>query len=149
MFFVIGLAGWYFIRYTPPSPPVKPGQAKPDPAQQTTWSRVKQIDYLGAFILITAELTLLLPISILAQDPDLDLAKDWKQPWVIGSVVLGLVALATFVFVELKIAKQPIMPMGFFNSRTMSAMALYFFIGGIPTSIIACLPFFSQSMADR
>ncbi|KAI8326454.1 MFS general substrate transporter [Martensiomyces pterosporus] len=108
---------YFFMRF-----PIPPGSA---------WEKLKRIDYLGILVVAGAALTLLLALNYGGN------LYSWSSGVVILLFVLSGVFFAVFVFIETKVAIDPIMPLQLFKSR--NAVALIFiqpFIGGatyVPT----------------
>ena len=81
------------------------------PAHQAT-GVTRKVDWLGVFVFTLA----LVPILIGLTNKQ---ALEWTDFWVGGLIVIGLVLLAVFVWVESR-AKEPIMPLGLFRNRTFT-----------------------------
>src|SRR5271170_4163557 len=68
--------------------------------------RLAKIDWLGSLTLIIFVGSLLLGLSLKATE---DLP--WKDPRVWGLLIVSVIALAAFVFVEARVSPHPVMPM--------------------------------------
>ncbi len=80
----------------------------------------RHIDYLGAVLLAAA----LVPILIGFTNKQFG---EWTDPQVGGLIVLGLVLVAVFVFVESR-SPEPIVPLNLFRIRAFSASVAAFFL---------------------
>ena len=97
-----------------------------------------KIDYLGAVLLGTAFVPLLLALSWGGHN------FPWLSPPIIGLFAFGFAALAVFILVE-RAVWDPILPMAMFRNRTFSsANCSLFFFGMNFTSLSIFLPLFMQ-----
>jgi EmrB/QacA subfamily drug resistance transporter len=97
-----------------------------------------KIDYLGAVLMVTAFVPLLLALSWGGHD------YAWLSPVIIGLFAFGLAMLAVFVLVE-RAVWDPILPLAMFRNRTFStANSALFFFGMNFTSLSIFLPLFMQ-----
>ena len=89
----------------------------------------RSVDYLGVFVFTLA----LVPILVGLTNKQ---TLEWSDPWVGGLIVVGLLLVAVFVWVEAR-AKEPIVPLDLFRNRTYSAslaaafLASFGFFGAI------------------
>ncbi|KAI8871815.1 MFS general substrate transporter [Ramicandelaber brevisporus] len=90
--------------------------------------KLAKIDYLGAFLLCAGLVCLLLSLSWGGRD------YPWNSVQVIALLVVGIIVLGVFVYVELKVAKEPLIPLRLFGIRncalsfaqsSMVSMGLY------------------------
>lgn len=81
-------------------------------------SRLSRVDFAGAF---TLSLTLVLLILGLNSGGNV---VEWTHPLVLVSVSMSVVAAGAFVLVEIKLAKEPIIPMHLLLNRTVLAACL-------------------------
>ncbi|KAE9369700.1 putative tetracycline efflux protein [Stipitochalara longipes BDJ] len=101
--------------------------------------KLKKIDYLGSLTMLSSSLLILLPLS-------------WggtKYPWnsigVIALLVIGTVLLGVFIFVEVKVAKLPLIPMHIFKNPTvLGSVGGSFLTGFVTFSNLYYLPQFYQ-----
>jgi EmrB/QacA subfamily drug resistance transporter len=82
--------------------------------------RVRSIDYLGAAVFTAALVPFLLGLTNKQTG-------EWTDPLVGGLIVLGLVLGAIFVWVESR-AKEPILPLELFRSRTVAGSIVATFL---------------------
>lgn len=101
---IAGLLGWFFIDI-----PVKEGNAK---------ERIKRVDFLGAITLCTALVLLLLGLNSGGN------IVPWNHPLVYVSLPLSGVALAAFVYIEDRVAKEPVIPVRLLLHRTVASACL-------------------------
>ncbi|KAI8868700.1 MFS general substrate transporter [Ramicandelaber brevisporus] len=73
--------------------------------------KLGKIDYLGAFFLVSGLICFLLAMTWGGRD------YPWNSAQVIALLVVGIVLLAIFVYVELKVAKIPLIPLRLFAVR--------------------------------
>ena len=84
-----------------------PGQAAP--AGRT---RPVQIDYLGATLLVAGVSILLVWVSLAGQQ------FDWTSPTSAVMVAVGLAVIAAAIYVEARVAVEPMIPLRLFRDRT-------------------------------
>jgi EmrB/QacA subfamily drug resistance transporter len=97
-----------------------------------------KIDYLGAVLIAGAASCLVLLTSWGGTQ------YEWGDPVIIGLGVVGVVALALFAVVEVRVA-EPIIPLKLFRNRTFSSSsAVSFFVGFAMFGAVAFLPLFLQ-----
>lgn len=90
-------------------------------AQKSTTlrSKILRIDFLGSFTLVTMVSCFLVGTTFKAVDE-----VPWSDPLVYGLFIGAAVSLVAFLFVEAKVAKEPILPMRLLTQRTPVATAL-------------------------
>jgi EmrB/QacA subfamily drug resistance transporter len=98
------------------------------------------IDILGAVLLCAATITLLLTtIWGGSKYP-------WNSPQIIGLFVAGFIMAVIFILVERK-AKEPILPLFLFKSRTITLTSIIVFLMGLGMfGAISYVPLFVQSV---
>src|SRR4029077_14662383 len=85
--------------------------------------RARSFDLAGA---VTATLGLsILVLGIVRTD-----VKGWTGAEPLGLMAVGVALLAMFVLIEGRVAKQPLMPLRIFSSRTLSAANVVVFLLG-------------------
>jgi len=96
-----------------------------------------RVDYLGVVTLVAALVPILIGFTVAENG-------NWADPFVWGSIVVGLVFLVVFVIVEGRVA-EPIIPLRLFRNRTFSAsmVAIFFATFGFGAAIIF-LPLYFQ-----
>ncbi|KAK9367095.1 major facilitator superfamily domain-containing protein [Lipomyces kononenkoae] len=80
-------------------------------------SKFKRIDFLGSFTLVTGLCLFLFGVSIGGS------YFPWSSPVVVLSLSLSVIVLASFVYVELYVAKEPVIPLGLLKNRTVAGSA--------------------------
>ncbi|KAJ7044136.1 MFS general substrate transporter [Mycena alexandri] len=85
--------------------------------------KLKRIDYAGSATLVLALLTFLLGLSLKTT-----VGYDWGDARVWGLLVTGTVLGCLFLVVELKFAREPILPLGMLKRRTPFFVALNNFL---------------------
>ena len=105
-----------------------------------TEGQKKSIDYFGTIAIILALVPMLLAFSWGGKN------YSWLSVQIIGMFIISLVMLALFVFFELK-AKNPIIPMTFFKSRSINVTLIVAFLSqGIMFAAIMYIPYFAQGI---
>lgn len=101
----------------------------------------KSIDWLGSSVLTLSLLSLLMsPVMVDNQ------GLAWSSPLIVGMLILGVLLLGLFIWIETRV-KEPIIPLHLFRNRNVAVMSLIVFIlmlglmGGIAT-----FPFFAQNV---
>ncbi|KAI9297056.1 MFS general substrate transporter [Neoconidiobolus thromboides FSU 785] len=100
--------------------------------------KLKRIDFLGAFTLTCFTICLVLGLTWGGAE------YEWISAPVIVTLVLAVVFLIIFVYVEVKVAKEPIVPGRILNRNTISAYITSFFIGALLMVSIYYLPIYYQ-----
>lgn len=92
------------------------------PVREKERSRIGRVDFLGAFTLVLTLVLLLLGLNSGGN------IVPWTHPLVLGSLPLSAVSLALFIYVEDRIAAEPIIPVRLLLDRTvMSALLTNWF----------------------
>jgi len=96
-----------------------------------------RVDYLGVVTLIAGLVPILIGFTVAENG-------NWADPFVWGSIVIGLAFLVVFVMVESR-APEPIIPLHLFRNRTFSSsmVAIFFATFGFGAAIIF-LPLYFQ-----
>lgn len=76
-------------------------------------AKVGRVDFLGAFTLVSTVACILIPLSLVSGN-DAPLT----DPAVYGLVIAGFVSMAAFLFVEVRVAAEPILPMRLLHTST-------------------------------
>ena len=86
---------------------------------------LKRVDILGCIALVFAVGSILLGISIKTSSTRAD-GSDyaWTHPLILGLLVLSVISLAVFIFVEERVAIEPVLPLRFLTRRTPLAISL-------------------------
>ncbi|KAL7276684.1 hypothetical protein RUND412_000301 [Rhizina undulata] len=109
------------------------------PVEGAWRGKVAQIDFAGIFLLTTATVFILVPISGGGS------TYPWSSPLVITLLILGVVALAAFAAVEHFYAKVPIIPLRIFNNRSLVLLTFVCFgIGCMNYPAIFFIPEYLQ-----
>lgn len=88
------------------------------PIKETDRDKINRVDFLGAFTLVTSLVLLLLGLNSGGN------IVPWKHPLVYVSLPLSLVFFALFVYVEDRVAEEPIIPVRLMLNRTVAAACL-------------------------
>ncbi|KAK9343534.1 major facilitator superfamily domain-containing protein [Lipomyces starkeyi] len=83
------------------------------PVKQIDGSKLKRIDFLGSFTLVSALVLFLFAVSIGGS------YVPWTSPAVIFAFLSSGVFLITFVYVELQVAREPVIPLFLLRDRTV------------------------------
>ncbi|KAI8866808.1 MFS general substrate transporter, partial [Ramicandelaber brevisporus] len=83
------------------------------PMHLTVWTRLGTLDYGGAFIFVVAMTCLLLAFSWGGLD------YPWSDKIIIILLCVGIVMTVVFVVYEIKVAKDPLIPMRLFRNRNL------------------------------
>lgn len=105
-------------------------------------AKIRRIDFLGSFTLVTAVACILIPLSLLS-GADAALS----DPPVYGLFIVGFASLAAFLWVEIKFAAQPILPMQLLSTRTGVGVSLSNFTLSITSfATLYTYPLFFQAV---
>ena len=88
------------------------------PTKVTDKSRIKRVDFLGALLLCASLVLLLLGLNSGGN------LVPWNHPLVLTSLPLAAVAFIAFIFVEDRIASEPIIPVRLLLHRTVASACL-------------------------
>ncbi|KAE9982680.1 hypothetical protein EG327_005788 [Venturia inaequalis] len=118
---------WWFLPATPPMGPFK--------------EQVKKIDYWGVTTASIGVIFLLIPISGGGS------YFEWKSPMVISMLVIGGIFSGLFIYVELRVARLPMLPLSMFTNRPVAALLFQnFFFGMVLYTHIYALPLYFQNV---
>lgn len=95
------------------------------PIKETNKSRLKRVDFLGAVLLIFSLVSLLLGLNSGGN------IVPWNHPLVYITIPLSGVFLAAFVYIEDKIATEPIIPVRLLLDRTVYSACLVNWFGSM------------------
>jgi MFS family permease len=85
------------------------------PPKQSSKPKLSRVDFLGAGTLVLTLVLLLLGLNSGGN------VVPWTHPLVLVSLPLSLVGLAAFVYIEAKVASEPIIPVHLLLNRTVAA----------------------------
>lgn len=88
------------------------------PVKEKSTSRIKRVDFLGAFTLVASLVLLLLGLNSGGN------IVPWTHPLVLVTLPLSVVILMLFVYVEDRIASEPIIPVRLLLHRTVACACL-------------------------
>jgi MFS family permease len=88
------------------------------PPKKSESSKISRVDFSGAFMLVITLVLLLLGLTSGGN------IVPWTHPLVLVSLSLSGVALASFVWIEARWAKEPILPVHLLLNRTVAAACL-------------------------
>ncbi|KAJ5671953.1 hypothetical protein N7507_001080 [Penicillium longicatenatum] len=88
------------------------------PVKDSDKARIKRVDFLGAITLVLTLVTLLLGLNTGGNQVP------WTHPIVLTSLPLSAVFLIFFIYVEAKIASEPVIPVKLLLDRTVAAACL-------------------------
>ncbi|KAK9328151.1 major facilitator superfamily domain-containing protein [Lipomyces starkeyi] len=83
------------------------------PVKQIDGSKLKRIDFLGSFTLVSALVLFLFAVSVGGS------YAPWTSPAVIFAFLFSGVLLITFVYVELRVAREPVIPLFLLRDMTV------------------------------
>ncbi|KAJ3270016.1 hypothetical protein HDV01_000727 [Terramyces sp. JEL0728] len=102
-------------------------------------SKLHKIDYLGTIVVVSAVTCFLIPLQFGGSE------WAWSDAKTIVLFVVSAVLFAIFIFVELKVAHNPLIPAKLFENRSVPLLlAIAFFLGNCFFSINYYVPTFFQ-----
>ncbi|KAG0255189.1 hypothetical protein DFQ27_006390 [Actinomortierella ambigua] len=105
----------------------------------TRADKLKRIDFLGSMTFVVGVICILLSTNWGGNE------YDWDSTQIIVPYCIGAVILLAFVYVEYKVALEPILPFRLFRNRTVVATNVSsFFLGGAFMSLIFYCPLYYQ-----
>ncbi|KAJ3079123.1 hypothetical protein HK100_010506, partial [Physocladia obscura] len=109
------------------------------PVEGSIREKISRIDGYGAVLLFAAIICLVTPLQLGGS------IWDWNSPQVIVTFILCVVFFAAFTYVELRIAKEPIVPPEIFINRSVPAlMGIALCLGAAFLSVGYYISFFFQ-----
>ncbi|CAG8807480.1 34549_t:CDS:2, partial [Racocetra persica] len=103
------------------------------------YEKIKRIDWLGSLLITCSMMAFLLPLSWGG------ITYPWNSPIVISLLVVGVVILALFIYVEGFVAPEPLAPGYLFKNRSIVAcFCVNYCLGLIFFSIIYFLPIYFE-----
>ncbi|MGW3248402.1 MDR family MFS transporter [Streptomyces sp. NPDC001070] len=98
------------------------------------------IDYFGT-VLLTIGITSLVLLTTWGGNQ-----YEWGSPQILGLLVLGVAALAAFLYVETRVA-EPVIPLHIFHSRNFSLISVIgFLVGFVMFGAMTFLPLYQQTV---
>lgn len=88
------------------------------PVKNKDTARIKRVDFLGAITLVFTMVTLLLGLNTGGNQ------LPWTHPLVVTSFPLAAVFLALFIYIEARVATEPIIPVKLLLDRTVASACL-------------------------
>lgn len=126
---VIAVISYFTVKVRPPS--------------GTTKEKLARIDFLGALLLIAGLVLIILALNWGGK------TYPWRSAAVIAPLVLGALLMVAFMVVETKVAKEPIITMRMFTSRTLTPLLFsQFFLGAGITFTVLYLPVYYTVVFD-
>ncbi|TCP29970.1 EmrB/QacA subfamily drug resistance transporter [Scopulibacillus darangshiensis] len=99
------------------------------------------IDWAGGFLLISAIVSLLIT-PVLVQNE----GYAWTSPLILGLLILGVILIGFFIWVESKV-KEPIVPLHLFKNRNILVLSLLVFTVGLGLmGSFSSFPYFAQNV---
>ncbi len=99
-----------------------------------------RVDVLGAIVSIVGVVSILMAFTWVGE------GQAWTSPQVLGGFLVGLIAVAVFIPIELR-AQEPIIPLSLFKNRAISAITVMMFLNQIAMfGIILYTPLFLQGV---
>ncbi|KAJ5826128.1 hypothetical protein N7474_003266 [Penicillium riverlandense] len=109
------------------------------PVKESDTARIKRVDFLGAVTLVITLVTLLLGLNTGGNQVP------WTHPVVLTSLPLSAVFLGIFIYIEAKVASEPIIPVRLLLDRTVLAACLInWFLTMTVFGLLFYLPLFFQ-----
>lgn len=109
--------------------------------EASNWkTKIRRVDFLGAFLLVAAIVLLLLGLDRGAND-------SWSAPVTIASLCISIPLFSLFIFVELKVAAEPFAPGRIiFKSSLIACYLCNFFGFGAWMALLFYIPLFYQAV---
>ncbi|RDL32060.1 MFS multidrug transporter-like protein [Venustampulla echinocandica] len=109
------------------------------PPKKSEKSKLSRVDFLGAFTLVVTLVLFLLGLNSGGN------IVPWSHPLVTSSLVLSAVFLVAFIYIEARIASEPVIPVKLLLNRTVAAACLTnWFIAMVVFAILFYVPIFFQ-----
>ncbi|KAJ3116730.1 hypothetical protein HK100_000987 [Physocladia obscura] len=109
------------------------------PEHESFYGSLKKIDWLGTVLLVSAVICILIPIQSGGS------TYAWNSPTVIVLFIVGFLLFGIFLFVEGRVAKNPVLPFALFKNQYASAtFATSFFVGAAFFILVFYCPLWFQ-----
>lgn len=109
-----------------------------------TREKLRRIDLPGALTLVLA-VTLSVGASSLGGN-----LLSWSSPWVIGAILVSSIFLVLFAYIEVKLAKSPVLPPAIVVRRTPGFSALVNFFGAAASfGFLYTVPIYFQAVRQQ
>ena len=113
------------------------------PVKETDGAKIKRVDFLGSITLVTSLVLLLLGLNSGGN------VVPWNHPLVYVSLPLSGVMLVAFVYIEARIAQEPIIPMSQMAHRTvLSACSTNWFCSMAMFTLLFYMPIYFQAIKE-
>lgn len=113
------------------------------PIHSGTESKLKRIDFLGSVTLVSAVSCLILGLNIGGN------LMPWSSPVPISLIAVSFALVLLFIYIEARVAREPIMPMRLMTSRTPALTAFTnFFASAAYFVLIFNLPLFYRAIMN-
>lgn len=112
------------MRYDQPKSPM----ATEEDQRLSIWSKLAQVDTLGAFLMGSVVLTALLPMSLVSSSTDVESEYYWTDPGIIVSLVASPVLFIAFIFAEKRKGIKPLIPLEYMTNRSIVALTGNFMV---------------------
>ena len=114
-------------------------RVKVPPVTNAQVPSIKRVDFLGAFTLVSALVILLLGLNVAGN------TLPWTHPLVFTTLALSPILFSIFIYVEEKVASEPIIPVRLFLDRTIASACLVTWLNTMATfSLIFYGPLYFQ-----
>ncbi|KAJ3287001.1 hypothetical protein HK104_008789 [Borealophlyctis nickersoniae] len=101
--------------------------------------KLRRIDYLGTFALVAGIIVLLIPLQLGGS------VWPWSDAKTISMLCLAVVILAVFVFIEAKVAVEPVIPGAMFENRSVAlVLGIAFCLGAAFMTLVFYIPIYFQ-----
>ncbi|WEG13245.1 DHA2 family efflux MFS transporter permease subunit [Pullulanibacillus sp. KACC 23026] len=111
------------------------GLKEPSKRQKVT------IDWAGSLLLMTGIISLLISPVLIENE-----GYTWTSPLIVGLLILGVVLIGAFIWVESKV-KEPMMPLFLFKNRNILVLSLIVFVVGLGLmGSFSSFPYFAQNV---
>lgn len=101
-----------------------------DKAGKSVWEWVVKTDLLGCLLLALTLALALIPVSMLGASPGSD-GYTLGQPAIFAPLGGSVITFVLLLFVELRFAREPILPFTMLRSRTAVSVSLYNFLASV------------------
>ncbi|GMK56737.1 hypothetical protein CspeluHIS016_0305770 [Cutaneotrichosporon spelunceum] len=119
---IAGLLIWFKVRYSVGTPSSS-GAATPE-VQESIWKKLRRIDWLGSLTLALFIGLALLAVTLVTSSVDPEVAYRWSDRLIVGMFIGSAFFFCLFIYVELCIAAEPILPVELLSQRTPVAVAI-------------------------
>ncbi|BEJ10924.1 hypothetical protein CspHIS471_0103460 [Cutaneotrichosporon sp. HIS471] len=142
---IAGAMIWFKVQYTVGTPSSS-GAATPE-VQVSIWKKLRRIDWLGSLTLAVFIGLALLAVTLVTSSVDPEIAYRWSDNLIVGMFIGSAIFFCIFIYVELFVSAEPILPVELLSQRTPVAVAINnFTVSLLSFAVMYSVPLFFMAV---